>query len=175
VPTVHGVRRLAVGSMETLEFQQQLAAQDSWRFAARSMSDGTLRALGVLTALFQSNADFSPSLIAIEEPEAALHPEAGAALREALERASKEVQIIITSHSPELLDDVSVEHHQLLAVTAMSGETQLASIDSASRDAIQGKSFSAGELLKKGQLIPDAESLRFQALHQISLFGGEVD
>jgi hypothetical protein len=28
--------------------------KDSWRFMAENMSDGTLRALGVLTALFQS-------------------------------------------------------------------------------------------------------------------------
>lgn len=93
VPMVHGFERKPVGPMETLEFRQDMAgAKHPWRFLAQNMSDGTLRALGVLTALFQGNRDSSPTLIGIEEPETALHPAASAALREALQRASEKTQ-----------------------------------------------------------------------------------
>ncbi|RXN90656.1 chromosome segregation protein SMC [Achromobacter aloeverae] len=173
VPRVHTVRRVQVGPMETMEFRQDVrGAKDPWRFQAQNMSDGTLRALGVLTALFQGNQDFSPTLIGIEEPETALHPAASAALREALQRASEHTQIIVTSHSPELLDDASVRDDQILAVVSDDGETKIASIDPASRDAIRSHLFSAGELLKLGQLQPDPEVLEKQSPRQVSLFDG---
>lgn len=173
VPTVHAVTRVSVGPMETLEFRQDVpGAKDPWRFAAQNMSDGTLRALGVLTALFQNNRDFSSTLIGIEEPETALHPAASAALREALLRASKTTQIIVTSHSPELLDDLSIGDDQILAVVSQAGETKLARIDPASRDAIRNHLFSAGELLKLGQLQPDPDVIREQSSKQSDLFDG---
>ncbi|MEB0222578.1 hypothetical protein, partial [Pseudomonas sp. AB12(2023)] len=47
VPMVHGVKRHAVGPMESLQFQQDMAgAKHPWHFFAQNMSDGTLRALG---------------------------------------------------------------------------------------------------------------------------------
>lgn len=171
VPTVHQVRRVPVGHMETLEFRQDVPGDKSpWRFNALSMSDGTLRALGVLTALFQGNPDFSPSVIGIEEPETALHPGASAALREALQRASAQTQIIVTSHSPELLDDTSIGDEQLLAVVSNHGETEIARIDPASRESIRENLFSAGELLKLGQLQPDPDALQAQRAKQGKLF-----
>lgn len=172
VPTVHAVKRVQIGPMETLEFRQDVpGARDPWRFNAQNMSDGTLRALGVLTALFQRNRDFAPTLIGIEEPETALHPAASAALREALDRASRHTQVIVTSHSPDLLDDASVRDDQILAVISDEGETKLAQVDQASREAMRGHLFSAGELLKLGQLQPDPEALREQSMHQRDLFG----
>jgi predicted ATPase len=172
VPTVHAVRRIPVGPMETLEFRQDVrGSRDPWRFAAQNMSDGTLRAVGVLTALFQGNRDFAPTLIGIEEPETALHPAASAALREALNRASAETQIIVTSHSPDLLDDPSVRDDQILAVVSQAGDTKIAEIDNASREAIRQHLFSAGELLKLGQIQPDPEKIKQLEIRQPSLFG----
>lgn len=172
VPTVHAVKRIPVGPMETLEFRQDVrGSRDPWRFAAQNMSDGTLRAVGVLTALFQGNRDFAPTLIAIEEPETALHPAASAALREALNRASAETQIIVTSHSPDLLDDPGVRDNQILAVVSQAGDTKIGEIDNASREAIRQHLFSAGELLKLGQIQPDPEQIKQLELRQPSLFG----
>ena len=95
VPMVQGVERKQIGPMETLEFRQDMAgAKYPWHFLAQNMSDGTLRALGVLVALFQGNRDYAPTLVGIEEPETALHPAASAALREALSRASGQTQVI---------------------------------------------------------------------------------
>ena len=52
---VRGVDVKDVGPKATLEFRQEVAGStDPWRFLAANMSDGTLRALGILAALFQS-------------------------------------------------------------------------------------------------------------------------
>ena len=167
---IHGVQRKQISSKETLEFRQDVGDSTPWRFEAQNMSDGTLRALGVLTALFQGNRDFAPSLVGIEEPETALHPAASAALREALTRASKQTQIIVTSHSPDLLDDTSIPADTVLAVVADQGNTHIASLDEASRDSMQKHLFSAGELLRLDQLQPDPNELEHQTRHQASLF-----
>lgn len=172
VPMVHGIKRTQVGHMETLEFRQDMAgAQHPWHFMAQNMSDGTLRALGVLTALFQGNRDHAPTLIGIEEPETALHPAASAALREALDRASRTTQIIVTSHSPDLLDDASIEAQAILAVASDGGETRIAQLDPGSREALRDRLFSAGELLRLNQLLPDPADVQRQHDAQGELFG----
>ena len=68
-------------------------------FLAASMSDGTLRALGVLTAAFQAADKTVPvRLVGIEEPEISVHPAAAAGLVGALEEASYAyTQIIATT------------------------------------------------------------------------------
>lgn len=160
VPMVHGVERTQLGPMESLSFRQDVAgSQHPWKFLAMNMSDGTLRALGVLTALFQGNRDHTPSLVGIEEPETALHPAASAALREALQRASEKTQVIVTSHSPDLLDDESISADMVRAVVSEAGETKIASIDEASRTVLRDKLFSVGELLRLNQLAPDRTAL----------------
>ncbi len=172
VPMVHGLERKQIGPMETLEFRQEMAgAKHPWRFLAQNMSDGTLRALGVLTALFQGNRDYAPSLVGIEEPETALHPAASAALREALVRASQHTQVIVTSHSPDLLDDLGLSLDALYAVVSEKGETRIAPLDAASRMAMRDRLFSAGELLRLNQLAPDPVILETQAQRQADLFG----
>lgn len=172
VPMMHGLERKQIGPLETLEFRQEVAgAQAPWRFPAQNMSDGTLRALGVLTALFQGNEDYAPSLIGIEEPETALHPAASAALREALTKASATTQVMVTSHSPDLLDDRSIQPEHILAVVSEGGETRIGPLDSASISVMRDHLFSAGELLRLNQLKPDESFLREQSGKQTELFG----
>ncbi len=172
VPMMYGLERKQIGPLETLEFRQEVAgAQAPWRFPAQNMSDGTLRALGVLTALFQGNKDFAPSLIGIEEPETALHPAASAALREALTKASAKTQIVVTSHSPDLLDDRSIEPEHILAVVSERGDTRIGPLDAASVSVMRDHLFSAGELLRLNQLQPNSELLSKQSTAQAELFG----
>ncbi|MHB1274088.1 MAG: AAA family ATPase [Rhodanobacter sp.] len=170
-PMVHGMERKAIGPMETLEFRQEMAgAKHPWRFLAQNMSDGTLRALGVLTALLQSNVDYSPTVVGIEEPETALHPAASAALREALIHTAKQTQVIVTSHSPDLLDDRDIDANALLAVVSEGGETKIAPLDEASRTVLREHLFSAGELLRMNQLAPDRQVIDQQNENQTDLF-----
>lgn len=173
VPTVHGVQRTPVGPMESLEFRQDVAgAKHPWKFPAQNMSDGTLRALGVLVALFQGNRDYAPTLVGIEEPETALHPAASAALRDALTRASAQTQVLVTSHSPDLLDDRELDVDSLLAVVSEGGETRIAPVDDAARGMLRQQLFSAGELLRLDQLAPDpADLAQQQRAAQQELFG----
>lgn len=171
VASVDSLRRIPVGPMETLEFRQQMAgAKYPWSFYAQSMSDGTLRAVGVLTALFQGSGEKGLSLVGIEEPETALHPAASAALREALTSASSLTQVVVTSHSPELLDDPGIEPDSILSVEYSEGETRIAPIDQAARASIHAKLYTAGELLRLNQLAPSAQWVEEQKKAQTELF-----
>jgi AAA domain, putative AbiEii toxin, Type IV TA system len=141
-------------------------AKHPWPFFVQNMSDGTLRASGVLTALFQGNLDYASTLVGIEEPETVLHPSASGALREALARAAQNMQIIVTSHSPDLLNNASYSADSLLVVVSQEGETIILPVDQASRDAIGERLFSAGELLRLNQLAPDPVVLAEQRNRQ---------
>lgn len=117
------------------------------------MSDGTLRALGVLVALFGSDPG-SPSPVVIEEPETALHPAAAQILLEALVEASHRRQVIVTSHSPDLLDSPVLQPENLLAVRADGGTSVVDRIDRAGASALRTQLYTAGELLRSDQLLP---------------------
>jgi predicted ATPase len=174
VPSVHGVQRVGVGHMETLQFRQDTAgANHPWRFNANSMSDGTLRALGILVALFQGGEGEHPALIGIEEPEIALHPAAASVVRDALARASLRCQVVVTSHSPELLDDRMVDVDSLLAVSSDEGSTLIAPLDEASRETLRKGLFTPGELLVLNQLSPDPKHRVDPDSRQMKLFGAE--
>lgn len=154
VPGVLSADRKAIGAWETVVFKQEVAgAVAPWEFPATSMSDGTLRALGTLVALFApSDSGFSP--LGIEEPETALHPAAAGILLEAIQSASRSRQIMVTSHSPELLDSDQIQSENLLAVRAEGGVTTIGHVDAATKAALQEGLYTAGELLRVDQLQP---------------------
>ena len=57
VPGVTDALAKTLGSQETIEFRQTVKGQQHpWRFLAGAMSDGTLRAFGILLAVFQAAA-----------------------------------------------------------------------------------------------------------------------
>lgn len=177
VPGIESVLPKHLGPKETLAFKQRVAGDENpWEFLASNMSDGTLRSLGVLVAAFQaSDMHHRPiPLVGIEEPELAIHPGAATALLEALREASSRTQIILTTHSPDILDDKKIEPDSILSVTARSGETQIAPVDSATRISMMKRLYTVGELLRLGQIEPDEEALKQaekQADDQLSFFG----
>ena len=69
-------------------------------------SDGTLRLIAYYTMLYKRNF---PPLIAIEEPERSLHPGALKDITKILEQMADRSQVIITTHSSQLLDAFSSE------------------------------------------------------------------
>lgn len=161
VPRISGVEMKDVPPKATLEFRQEVAGSSDypWRFFAGNMSDGTLRALAILVALFQSadSPDSTVPLVGIEEPEVALHPAAVGALLDALREAARSTQVIVTTHSPDLLDSADIETELLLAVHAAKGTTQIAPVDEASYEAVRKGLYTAGELLRLDQLRPDTK------------------
>lgn len=175
VPDIVGAERKAIGSRETIEFTQLVeGAKHPWHFDAANMSDGTLRALAVLVALYQGLNEQHVSLIGIEEPEIALHPGAAGALRDALLEAALHRQVFVTSHSPELLDSSEVSDDQLVSVVSEGGRTVVSGLDSRTRAVLRQRLFTAGELLKRGQLEPDREAAIVDP-EQLALFDGESE
>lgn len=173
VPGIEEVTVRHVGRKETLEFRQQVGTnKDTWRFMAENMSDGTLRALGVLTALFQSENGESGRVpfVGIEEPEVAVHPGAAGVLRDGLQMAAKTTQVAVTSHSPELLDDKDISDGAILAVVNRMGETIIGPLDAAGRSAIRDRLYTPGELLKLRQLEPDVAAAEAGTSNQMDLF-----
>lgn len=162
VPGLAGADPKTLGSQETLEFRQQVkGSKNPWRFLAASMSDGTLRAFGVLLALFQtleSNGQ-APKFVGLEEPEVALHPAAAGVLLDGLRQASAWTQVAVTSHSPDLLDHPDIPAASVLAVESVDGVTQLGQLDEAGRTVLAQKLFTPGELLRVNQLSPDRQAL----------------
>lgn len=172
VPGIRDVDQKVLGPKETLEFRQSVRGDDNpWRFLASSMSDGTLRAFGVLVALFQGvqRDATAVELVGIEEPEIALHPAAAGVLIDGIDEASEKVQVIITSHSPDLLDNPRLSDEQILAVVAEEGETKVGPLDTAGRTALREHLYTAGELLRLDQLRPDPAATSLG--DQLSLFG----
>jgi predicted ATPase len=110
-------------------------------------SDGTLRVLGILTALYQM--PYLP-LIGIEEPEMMIHPQAMSLLCDALKAASARSQIVITTHSPDLISLFPYE--SLRIVELIEGGTKIDRIREANIQAINKKLFSGGDLLRIGAL-----------------------
>jgi predicted ATPase len=177
VPGITSVDRVQFGPQETLQFGQEVTgSRYPWSFFANSMSDGTLRALGALVAVAQLAGRKAPvRLVGIEEPETALHPAAGSALMDALREAAAHTQILVTTHSPDLLDQLDTKHDALLAVQAKQGTTGIASVDAASLQAIQQHLYSPGELLRMDQLDPDENDLRRQQQLRLFDIGDEDD
>ena len=116
---------------------------------------------GILVALFQGNNDPKKRvlLVGVEEPEIALHPAAAGVLLDALREAADKTQIIITSHSPDLLDDKDLDPESILVVEARDGITVIADIDEAGRSAVRDRLYTTGELLRIDQLQPNPDSI----------------
>ncbi len=139
-----------------LFFPQEVGADSSgpeWFFADQ-MSTGTRHAFGILLALLQEPA---PSLIVIEEPEATVHPAALHALLEAIRDASSRTQILIATHSADLLEDKDIKDGELRLARYEDGETKISKPGEYSKGVMAKKLYSAGELLRMEQLLPNEE------------------
>ena len=112
-----------------------------------------------------------PLLIGLEEPEMALHPAATGVLLSALREASRQTQILVTSHSPDLLDDSDIPTESLLAVDNQEGVTRIAPLDEPGRSVLRDRLFTPGELLRQNQLAPDPAALaEMETERQLRLF-----
>lgn len=152
VPGTTGVDSEHVGSKETLKFRQEVGTKFPWTFPALNMSDGTLRVLGLLLAVFQHPA---PPLIVIEEPESTVHPGATEVLMDVFKEGQRRSQLVLTTHSPDILDSNKVRDDQIRVVTARSGKTAVSPLSTVSREAVRRGLYSPGELLRANSLTPD--------------------
>jgi predicted ATPase len=151
VPNTKSVQVKKHGKSLSLEFTQEWGERKRLNFEGFSMSDGTLRAIGLLAAVYQRPA---PSLIAVEEPEATIHPGALESVLDLLRHASKRMQIVITTHSPELLDATWITDRNLRIVEWTEGATRVAPVSQATRQALHDHLMGAGDLLRSNALEP---------------------
>ena len=92
-----------------------ICEKDGREVSAYSASDGTLRFLGVLAALLGNNA---PGLYFFEEIDTGIHPARQWLLLELIEKqaAKRGIQVISTTHAPDLLTFVNDSTFEHLAV-----------------------------------------------------------
>lgn len=157
IPDLEGVRAVAVGRKQLLRFYQRwISVEDSHEslsFDAFSMSDGTLRSFGILLAVFQIPR---PSLILIEEPETSIHPAATSALLELLRSISTDTQVVVTTHSPEVLDHATQEDI-IRVINWHRGATRVDGVYGAAKEALSQDLSSVGDLFR--MRILDAPSI----------------
>ncbi len=156
VPDVEHVARIPIRivNRETIQFVQRVEGSPTPRkFTAINMSDGTLRALAVLTALLQGS-DSPPTLVGIEEPEIALHPAAAEVLWDAIREATERTQVMVTTHSSDLLDNSGIPVDAILSTDASTGNTKIGRVDDGSMELLRRRLCTPGELLRQGMLAP---------------------
>jgi predicted ATPase len=152
-----------------LMFRQQMKGQrHPWSFSALNMSDGTLRILGILLAVYQPG---NAHMIAIEEPESTIHPAAADALMDILIDGSYRSQVFITTHSPDILDNKRLRDNQILIVESIEGTARITPLTQSVREIVQERLYTPGELLRSGELETDINYAE-QAERQLNLFGG---
>lgn len=126
------------------EIQKSRSSATKW-FEAYQESDGTLRVAGIITALLQEPPI---PVIGIEEPELTVHPGAIGLIYDHIKQASLRSQVIVTTHSPDLLDLVKEE--SAIRVVSRDSErgTTVAPLAQSQREAVRKGLMSLGEVLR---------------------------
>lgn len=112
------------------------------------LSDGTIRWICLLAVLL----DPSPGpLVCIEEPELGLHPDVIPDLADLLKQASERTQLIVTTHSRELIDEFSDQPGSVVVCEKSGAETTMKRLDGSAleewlEDYSLGKLWASGEL-----------------------------
>jgi predicted ATPase len=167
---VEGVEKVeyqAVGQKEALQFKQDVGLKHPWTFDALNMSDGTLRVLGLLLAVYQPGRH---SVVAIEEPEATVHPAVAELIVQVLIDASRDKQVLLTTHSPDILDHKELSDDQIRVVHKEHSRTSISPLSNSSREAIRKRLYTPGELLRSGELTPGPAAVA-ETFEEGDLFG----
>ncbi len=116
--------------------------------SAADLSDGTLRFLLLLAIL--ANPD-PPDLIAFDEPETGLHPSMLPIVAEHAADAARCTQVILTTHSAQLLDAFTTTPPTTTVTKWEEGETRLSVVDGEEL-ARWLREYSLGALFRSGEL-----------------------
>ncbi len=146
-----------VGRLKT---DAMLYCQEEWKpgeiteIDARSMSDGTLRFLAILTALLTRPEG---SQIVIEEIDNGLHPSRAALLVKILKEigSKRNIDILLTTHNPALLDAFGSEIVPFVVVAhrdSETGESKLTLLEDIENFPKLFASYSLGQMTTKGAI-----------------------
>lgn len=114
------------------------------------LSDGTLRMFGMLLALYQMPP---PRFLAMEEPEQTIHPGVLGLLVEAFREVSKRTQLLLTTHSPYMLDNF--DPTEIRVVSMEEGETRLSPIRKSQVATVKQGLMSISEIMALDGLRPE--------------------
>ena len=142
MPSLELIEVRGLGGLLMPQFHVREASEKAHIFNVSQISDGTLRMLGILTALYQHP---KPAVIALEEPELTVHPGAIPVIADAIKEASRSSQIIVSTHSTELVDHFEPE--QIRAVEMVDGVTRVSPVNAVQVRAVKEKLFTLGELM----------------------------
>lgn len=148
LPDCLGFMVKQVGAYLVIHVKHKMNDDEIALFDLSRESDGTLRILGLLTALYQDKAH---ALTALEEPELTIHPGALIPIWEEIQARAQQTQFLITTHSPDLLD--LCEADQIRVVEKIDGITEVSGLEKGQLKTIKDKLFSPGELLRHQGLI----------------------
>jgi predicted ATPase len=152
MPSLENVTVKQVGGYVVPQFLvKDSPKQNSHFFDPVQLSDGTLRIFGLLLALYQLPP---PRFLALEEPEQTMHPGVLGVLVDAFREVSKRTQLLITTHSPYLLDHF--EPAEIRVVSMEDGDSQIAPIRKSQVETIKQKLMSISEIMSLDGLRPES-------------------
>ncbi|TWH58911.1 putative ATPase [Desulfitobacterium sp. LBE] len=127
---------------------QLFLQEGEFMIPATRLSDGTLRFLCLLAIL--CNPD-PPPLICIEEPELGIHSDIIPIIGQLLKDASKMTQLIVTTHSEILVDELTDMPEAVLVCEKHEGMTRFRRLE---KDLLKDwlERYSLGELWRKGEI-----------------------
>lgn len=146
IPGLEDISIEQAGRFLTLKFKQAQGA-DSAEFNATEMSDGSLRALGIVVATHQMESD---ELLIIEEPEVSIHVGAANLLFDLLKEASEKGAVLVTTHSADLLD--AAKDEEILVCEYSDGSTKIGPLAQEQREIVKKGLFSVSELMRSEPL-----------------------
>ena len=127
---------------------QVFFTERDYAIPATRLSDGTLRYLCLLAILCDPEP---PPLICIEEPELGLHPDMIPKVADLLRVASERTQLVVTTHSDILVDEMSETPEAVVVCSKPQGQTIMERLNSAAL-AEWLKKYRLGQLWTKGEI-----------------------
>jgi predicted ATPase len=147
--------RLIAPFFDDFELEPRSTGSDvilNWRdkgsdevFGPHQLSDGTLRAICLITLLMQPENEL-PDLIIVDEPEIGLHPYALNVVAELFNKASHHTQVLVSTQSSTFLDNFEPE--DIIVVNREGRESQFSRPDPAALEAWLDE-YSLGEVWEK--------------------------
>jgi predicted ATPase len=143
MPSLDSIRIQSLGGLMVPAFRVKESSGKTHDFNVSQISDGTLRMLGLLTALYQPAV---PYTLAMEEPEQTINPGVLSILAESIVEVSAKTQMLVTTHSPDFLDKFS-DPSVVFSVNMNDGITRAGPIQESQLQAVRDHLFSLGELM----------------------------
>ena len=150
---LRGVQASARTGRRVLLFEQNGDGDKTYHYDSSMMSDGTLRILGTLLALRQSPR---PSIVMLDEIEDSLHPFAHGVILDAIDDMRGEFPIVVSTHSPELLNHPTARGERIRVIQWQGGESRIFRLSENVRANLKPP-LTVGQLLRSNALWTDEE------------------